>query len=86
MFRDSLQVAKTTTHLTITRSEKFDKPRQDCIFDKAYTDTETEIIVYINGDVLLLNNFPKTLKHLSDRFSSFLAVGRRTDLYLDYFK
>ena len=58
----------------------YHKPRQDCLFDAATKHSTTDVVVFINGDVILLRDFADAVGHVQAKHKEFLAVGRRTDL------
>ena len=58
----------------------FHKPRQDCLFDAATKHSTTDVVVFINGDIILLRDFADVVGHVQANHKEFLAVGRRTDL------
>lgn len=46
--------------------------------------TKDDIIVYINSDIIVLQDFVGTLINVSRRFENFLMVGRRWDVDIAY--
>ena len=55
------------------------RPLLDCIFRVAHEHAETEIIAYVNGDILLHSDVQLLVNQISSWFPDFLIVSRRTD-------
>ena len=66
----------------LERSE-FGTPRLDHLFDLAHERASGEILVYVNCDILLFDDFVQAIERLSEISGAFLAIGRRWDLDLD---
>jgi hypothetical protein len=79
----------------------FRKPLMDCVFAKLHectTDTGSEIIGYINSDILIFESFSRSVQATAETFNNFLMVGKRhlavippdlpesdSELAIDYF-
>ena len=60
----------------------YNKPYLNCIFDKAHQHAPTELIAYVNGDILLDKSLATTIDYVNSRYEHFVLVGRRIDTVL----
>jgi len=65
-------------HIPNVKTNKFNTPLLDSAFALIKEKTQNDIIVYVNADIVFLNDFVEALKHVPSY--EFLAVGRRVDL------
>lgn len=49
----------------------------DCIFDLLFDLSKTEIVGFVNGDILVFDSFPTAVTLVAREFPEFLVVGRR---------
>ena len=57
-----------------------DTPLVSSIFQLARDASDSELLVYVNADILLLPDFERIIRQVSEQSDDFLAVGRRWDL------
>lgn len=55
-------------------------PMLRSVFERAHASTRAPTLVYVNADILLLDDFPAALARLARSFERFLAIGQRWDL------
>jgi hypothetical protein len=60
------------------KKNEFGTPLIDDVFEKAQKRAKYNILVYVNGDIILTNDFLKVAERIKEE--KFLIVGRRTDL------
>eukprot|EP01127_Copromyxa_protea_P012474 TRINITY_DN3268_c0_g1_i1.p1 TRINITY_DN3268_c0_g1~~TRINITY_DN3268_c0_g1_i1.p1 ORF type:complete len:355 (+),score=75.22 TRINITY_DN3268_c0_g1_i1:653-1717(+) len=73
-------------HITNVRVNEYGTPLLDFIFHEAQEQARGEIIVFLNTDILTLQNFMDVLLYvveLSRKLDNFLVVGPRQDTDLD---
>ena len=58
-------------------SEKYGSPTMDCVFRSLLALTTTDVVGFVNGDILVFESFPRSVDVISSRFEHFLMVGRR---------
>lgn len=58
-------------------SVEFAAPTMDCIFKTLVKHASGDFVGYINGDILIFEDFKRIISHASARHASFLIVGRR---------
>jgi len=52
-------------------------PTMECIFDILFTRANTEIVGFVNGDILLFNSFAKAVASSATSSDEFVMTGRR---------
>lgn len=67
-------------HFPDIEKNEFGTPLVNSIFEKAQEIAKNNILVYINADIILMDDFMITLNRLPDNIISFLIIGRRWDL------
>ncbi len=67
-------------HIPNVERNEFGTPLLDDIFQKAQAAASNEICVYVNADIILMDNFTEAIGNVARRFSQFLMVGRRWDI------
>jgi len=55
-------------------------PLVSSIFQIAHANSSSELLAYINADIILFEDFVKSAKIISDLYKEFLLVGQRWDL------
>lgn len=55
-------------------------PLISSLFTEAQSVARFPFLCYLNGDIILLNDFLKAVKRITKEYQSFLAVGRRWDV------
>ncbi len=69
-----------TRHLpNVTRNE-FDTPLISSIFQLAREASDSELLVYVNADIILTPDFQEVVQQVAAQASEFSAVGHRWDL------
>ncbi len=67
-------------HLAEVERNEYGTPLVSSIFRLAREHAEHALLCYVNGDILLLDDFLPAVARLHDRFERFLMVGQRWDL------
>lgn len=67
-------------HIPSVQRNEFGTPLLDDLFLKAQAAASNEICVYVNSDIILMDDFAEALESVARRFDQFLMVGRRWDL------
>ena len=70
-------------HIPDIKCNHYGTPRLDDIFLKAQEAAETEILCYINADILVFDDFMRAIALASQKFENFLLVGARLDYDID---
>ena len=70
-------------HIPDIKCNHYGTPRLDDIFLKAQEAAETEILCYINADILVFDDFMQAIALASRKFENFLLVGARLDYDID---
>lgn len=55
-------------------------PLLNSIFDLAEKRTNAEVMVFVNGDIVLFDDVPVLAQRLAAQFAEFLVIGRRTNV------
>jgi hypothetical protein len=58
-------------------------PKISALFSAARREARHEILCYLNADIILLDDFPKCVQRVAERFESFLLVGQRWDVKIE---
>ena len=66
----------------VTRNE-FGTPVLDDLFHKAEQHATTPLLGYVNGDIILTNDFGAAIDRVRAKLERFMIVGRRWDLDWD---
>jgi len=69
-------------HLPDVRRNEWGTPLVSSIFDLARRASNSPLMCYVNGDILLLPAFVESIRKAADRTPKFLMVGQRWDLDL----
>lgn len=67
-------------HIRRIRTSKNGIPLLNSVFDEVQKRYKDEIYIYVNSDIIFLDSPTKIVRSLSQRFPSFLAVGRRFEM------
>ncbi len=67
-------------HIPDVRRNEYGTPLLDDLFVKAQAAASNEICVYVNSDIILMDDFAEALECTARRFDQFLMVGRRWDI------
>ena len=67
---------KNITFLPIKDCNEYGTPFVNKIFESAIKNSSTDALCYVNSDIILFNNFPKTIKNLITQ-KKYFGVGRR---------
>ena len=78
--REMAQEVGATFLPDVDRNE-FGTPLLDSAFRQAKSTATTDIIAYVNSDIIFVDPLPQAIKGLE--FASFLAVGQRTNIDLN---
>jgi hypothetical protein len=70
-------------HIRYAKTNRYHTPIVSDIFKKAQTKASYRIMMYVNSDVIVVNDIIKPIKSISFSFDSFLASGRRFELLID---
>ena len=69
-------------HVPEIKKNQFGTPLLSDIFQRAKILASNKILTYVNSDIILLDDFAQAVAKTSERFASFLMVGRRWNLDL----
>lgn len=72
-------------HIPSIKKNDFGTPLLNDIFKKINTYNKSEIVIYINTDIILLidSSLNFLLKKIKDKFKKFMIIGRRYELKVD---
>jgi hypothetical protein len=70
-------------HIPEVARNEFGTPLLDDLFRKAERHANTPLLGYVNGDIVLTNDFCEALEHVRSSDRQFMMVGRRWDLDWD---
>jgi hypothetical protein len=84
LFGDDAGVADVSRELGIrhephTEKNEFGLKRLDYMFSRAQKISRHDLLCYINCDIILMNDFCRTLERANAAHAEFLMVGRRWD-------
>lgn len=65
-------------HVPEVKKNKYGTPFISDIFEQAQNFSVNNVLAYVNADIMLTSDFPKTISRVN--FPNFLMVGRRIDL------
>ena len=63
--------------------EVYSRPTMGCILRKLVQLATTDLVVFVNGDILLFKGIACAISHADARFDRFVLVGRRIDVKFD---
>jgi hypothetical protein len=69
-------------HLAEVERNEFGTPYVSSCFSVAMAASETELMAYVNADIILMSDFGRAVERASQVKRPFLLAGRRTDLDL----
>ena len=69
-------------HVPEIKKNQFGTPLLSDIFQRAKILASNKILTYVNSDIILLDDFAQAVTKTSEKFASFLMVGRRWNLDL----
>ncbi len=58
-------------------------PRVDSIFRIAKEESPSRLLCYVNADILILDDFLRSVSRVDEQFDQFLIAGQRWDLGID---
>jgi len=64
-------------HISGVKCNEFGTPLLNDLFTKAQAAASNDICVYVNSDIILMDDFTEAIKSVARRFDQFLMVGRR---------
>lgn len=67
-------------HFPEVARNEFGTPLLDDLFRKAEEHASTPLLCYVNGDIILTDDFSGALERVRSKFERFMMVGRRWDL------
>ena len=67
-------------HIPNVQRNEFGTPLLNDLFLKAQTTAAGEICVYVNADIILMNDFVEAVDKVGTEFDQFLMIGRRWDI------
>jgi hypothetical protein len=67
-------------HVAEIHRNEFGTPLVNDLFAKAEFAPSSDVLCYVNADIVLLADFMNAVQHVAARRKQFLLVGRRTDL------
>ncbi|UCG46526.1 MAG: class I SAM-dependent methyltransferase, partial [Phycisphaerales bacterium] len=67
------------SHLPDVRRNGYGTPLVSDLFEKAQVSASHDVLVYVNADIILLNDFMPAVHRCGEYFDEFLMVGRRWD-------
>jgi hypothetical protein len=71
-------------NISDVKKNEYGTPLLNDIFQKAQEQARYDLMVFINADIILMNDFMNALKIVKKWSNRFLMVGRRLDLDLDF--
>jgi len=66
-------------HIEAIRKNECNTPLVHALFQQAQEESETELLAYINADIILFSSFTQGVLRAAKAFESFLLVGGRWD-------
>ena len=84
LFGDEPGIAETAAALGLRHEPRvgrndYGTPLVDALFGAAQEISETDVLAYVNADIVLFDDFPAAVDALRGRLPEFLMVGRRFD-------
>jgi len=67
-------------HIPGVAKNEFGTPLVNSMFEMAANATDTDLLCYVNADIILMSDFIACVMQLATSHQSFLMVGRRWDL------
>ncbi|MBN2272084.1 MAG: hypothetical protein JXN61_15830 [Sedimentisphaerales bacterium] len=67
-------------HIPGVRCNEFGTPLLNALFSTAQAAASNEICVYVNADIILMDDFAEAIESSARRFNQFLMIGRRWDI------
>ncbi|HLC03738.1 MAG TPA: hypothetical protein VJK02_11925, partial [Anaerolineales bacterium] len=88
LFGDESGVAEAASEFGITHVPQVERndygtPLLDNLFEKAEAMATNDTMCYVNGDIILMNDFTTAIERVRRIKKSFLMVGRRWDVQID---
>ena len=71
-------------HIDEIKKNKYGTPLLDDVFKKVNERAKTDLLCYVNCDIILTKDILKALAKIQERFKKFLVVGRRIDLDINH--
>ena len=69
-------------HISEIETNEYGTPLINDIFYKAWEYSENDVLMYVNSDIIILNNFIKKIKAINKLLSDYLIIGERWDLFI----
>src|ERR1700730_15608470 len=70
-------------HFPEVKRNEFGTPLLDDLFRQAEQRASTPLLGYVNGDIILTNDFCDAMERVRAKYERFMMVGRRWDLDWD---
>ena len=67
-------------HIPGVKCNEFGTPLLNDLFSTSQAAASNDICVYVNADIVLMDDFAEAIESVARRFNQFLMVGRRWDL------
>lgn len=67
-------------HVPAVQRNEFGTPLLDSMFSLGQRHSDTDVVAYVNSDIILMDDFARAVELAKKEFDSFLMVGRRMDL------
>lgn len=67
-------------HVPQIERNEFGTPYLNSCFDLAATESNTDLLAYVNADIILMNDFTRTVARIVTRRRNFLLAGQRMDI------
>jgi hypothetical protein len=67
-------------HIPAIARNEFGTPLLNDVLDKAYERAGQGVLCYVNADIILTRDFPRTIEAVSPKYKRFLLVSKRMDL------
>jgi tetratricopeptide (TPR) repeat protein len=71
-------------HIPSIEKNEFGTPLVSSIFEIAQNIATNSVLAYVNADIILMSDFISAVQQVESRFTSFLMVGQRWDMDLNY--
>ena len=85
---DEPGIAETASEFGVSHRPQVKKndqgtPRVDSIFELARSTSASDLLVYVNADIILVPGFSSLVREIADALETFLVVSRRWDLNIN---
>jgi len=69
-------------HIPGVERNEFGTPLLNDLFQRAQAAASNDICVYVNSDIILMDDFTEAIESVARRFNQFLMVSRRWDIHI----